>query len=132
MAAKPAMVMGVTAASLLPQIITSASPRRMAAAPSPTACAPVAQAETTARLGPRRPKRIDIAPRRRVREQHGNEKRAQPAGSARGHHGELGFQRLDAADAGAHKDAHAVCVFRAYTQSRVVYGLLGPPRPHIA
>ena len=45
-----------------PASITSALPARMASAASPMAWAPVAQAETTARFGPRAPRLIDICP----------------------------------------------------------------------
>jgi hypothetical protein len=46
MLAKPATAMRDTAASVPPQIITSASPWRIACMALPTACAPEAQAET--------------------------------------------------------------------------------------
>ena len=46
MAQKPARIRGCMQASVPPARITSASPRRMISAPSPTACDPVAQAET--------------------------------------------------------------------------------------
>ena len=48
----PAMEMASTQDSLPPATMTSASPRRMKWAASPTACAPLAQAVTTAWLGP--------------------------------------------------------------------------------
>lgn len=46
------MEMASTQDSLPPATMTSASPRRMKWAASPTACAPLAQAVTTAWLGP--------------------------------------------------------------------------------
>jgi len=58
-AAKPAMPMRHTAASVPPATITSASSHMMMRAASPMACAPVEQAVTTAWLGPRKPKRIE-------------------------------------------------------------------------
>ena len=50
------------AASLPPAIMTSASPRRMACAASPSACVAVAQAETTPKFGPRAPSSIATSP----------------------------------------------------------------------
>ncbi len=50
------------AASLPPANMTSASPRRMAWAASPSAWVPVAQAETIPKLGPRAPYSIATSP----------------------------------------------------------------------
>ena len=47
-AVKPARISGWMQASVPPARIASASPRRIVSAPSPTACEPVAQAETGA------------------------------------------------------------------------------------
>ena len=47
-AQNPARISGWMHASVPPAITASASPRRMSSAPSPTACEPVAQAETGA------------------------------------------------------------------------------------
>ena len=56
----PATPTCVTAASVPPQIITSAAPRRMISRESPRACAPVAHAVTTVELGPLAPVIIEI------------------------------------------------------------------------
>ena len=58
-AAKALRPMGVTAASLPPVIITSASPSRMSLKASPMALVALAQAVTTTWFGPRRPYWID-------------------------------------------------------------------------
>ena len=55
MAAKPPMAVGVTAASVPPANITSASPITSVRHASPMAWLAVAQAEQVATLGPRRP-----------------------------------------------------------------------------
>src|SRR5205823_1759814 len=51
-----------TADSLAPAIMATASPRRLVSKASPTACAPEAQAEVMAKLGPRAPTAIEICP----------------------------------------------------------------------
>jgi hypothetical protein len=50
------------AASLPPATMTSASPRRMACAASPSEWVPVAQAETIPKFGPRAPYSIATRP----------------------------------------------------------------------
>ena len=55
MAAKPAMAVGCTAASVPPATMTSASPMTSVRHASPMAWLAVAQAEQVATLGPRRP-----------------------------------------------------------------------------
>ena len=62
MAAKPLSPMGVMAASLPPVIITSASSYWMARKASPMALVALAQAVTTAALGPRRPNSMESCP----------------------------------------------------------------------
>ena len=62
MAHKAASASGVTADSLAPAIMATASPRRMVSKASPTAWAPEAQAEVMAKLGPRAPTAIEICP----------------------------------------------------------------------
>ena len=54
----PPRMSSVMQASAPPARITSASPRRTISAASPMAWAPVAQAETTAKLGPRMPRSV--------------------------------------------------------------------------
>jgi hypothetical protein len=54
-AMKPAMPTGTTLASAPPATITSASPYLISRQASPMACAPVAQAVTTAWFGPLKP-----------------------------------------------------------------------------
>ena len=66
MDAKPATESGVTAASLPPQIITSASPRSRMRKASPMAWAPVVQAVEGVRLGPVAPYLIEICPAARL------------------------------------------------------------------
>mmetsp|Transcript_16115 Transcript_16115/g.40561 ORF Transcript_16115/g.40561 Transcript_16115/m.40561 type:complete len:319 (-) Transcript_16115:252-1208(-) len=60
MLVKPAKPSGVTAASVPPASITSASPSWMYFAASPIACVPVAHALTTAKLGPLAPSSMAI------------------------------------------------------------------------
>ena len=62
MAANPPMPMSVTLASVPPTTMTSARPRSMSSAPSTMALLLEAHAETVAKLGPRRPCRIEIWP----------------------------------------------------------------------
>ena len=62
MAAKPARPMRVTAASLPPVIITSASPYWMVRKALPMELAALAQAVTMHSLGPRRPHWIETCP----------------------------------------------------------------------
>ena len=59
MAANPPMPMGVTAASVPPQIITSASPYWMMRKESPIECALVVQAVAVAEFGPLAPVRME-------------------------------------------------------------------------
>ena len=59
---KPAMLIGVIAASAPPHSIASASPRAMMRNESPTAWAPVVQAVAVAELGPFAPHRIETWP----------------------------------------------------------------------
>ncbi len=61
-AQKPAMDIGVTAASAPPAIITSASPRRINPRASPMELVPEAHAVTVHPLGPCTPNRIDTCP----------------------------------------------------------------------
>ena len=58
MAQKPARINGVMQASEPPARTASASPRLISSAASPTAVDPVAQAETGAKFGPRKPSAI--------------------------------------------------------------------------
>ena len=59
---KPATPTCVTAASVPPQIMTSAAPRRIISSESPSACAPVAHAVTTVEFGPFAPVIMEIWP----------------------------------------------------------------------
>ena len=63
---KPPTPSGVTVDSHPPATITSASPRSIARAASPSECAPVEHADTIDRLGPRASKRIDTCPGARL------------------------------------------------------------------
>jgi hypothetical protein len=51
----PASTSGVTQASVPPATTASARPCRIRSAPTPMACEPVAQADTTAKLQPMAP-----------------------------------------------------------------------------
>ena len=62
----PPTLIGVTAASAPPVIITSASPRLMISYESPMACALAEQAVHDDWLGPRAPKRIETWPDARL------------------------------------------------------------------
>jgi len=61
-AEKPLIPRGVTAASLPPVTTTSASPRWIVRKASPMALLALAQAVTTASLGPRSPNWMEICP----------------------------------------------------------------------
>ena len=58
MDANPPIVASWMPASTPPAIIRSASPRRIVSHDSPSACPPVAQADTVAKLGPIAPQAI--------------------------------------------------------------------------
>ena len=62
MTAKPPTASGVMTDSVPPAIAASASPYWIIRYASPTACAPVVQAVTVARLGPFRPYLIEMFP----------------------------------------------------------------------
>ena len=65
-APKPAMLTVVTGASVPPQIITSARPRRIASRPSPIAMLEAAQAVHWESSGPRVPSSIETQPAARL------------------------------------------------------------------
>ena len=124
-AAKPAIVIGVTAASLLPQIITSASPRRIAAAPlADSMRAGGAGRDDRQIWDPAVPKRIEIAPAAVSVSSMGMRKGLKRLGPRAAITANCGLQRLDAANAGTDKHADAICVFCGYIETRVVHGLL--------
>ena len=102
------MLMGVTAASAPPQIITSASSRWMMRKESPMVCALVVQAVAVAEFGPFAPVRIDTQPEARLTMVAGMKNGEMRPGTALQQLLVLALDHLESADAAADVDAGAL------------------------
>ena len=109
-------------ASVPPAKIASASPRRIISAPSPTACAPVAQAETGRVVRAAHPERDRELARRSVHEHVREEGRCDTVGAALDHDRVLLDDPDHAADRGAEDDPDARRV--GHLETGVGHGLV--------
>ena len=124
MAANPPTHIGVTAASVPPQIMASASPRWMMRKESPMQWALVVQAVAVAEFGPLAPARIETWPEARLTMVAGNEERRNATRAVLEQGEVLALNHLEAADAAADVDTHHVGVLRGNRQPGIPDGLV--------